>query len=79
MMVINSYNSATWSYEPYITAGVNADIKHRWKQLGDEQHTDIPRLVFSDDPLFSSDSYDIYQNADVNVISVAVFGVQYSI
>ncbi|MDO4496660.1 MAG: TonB-dependent receptor, partial [Bacteroidales bacterium] len=70
-MLSNSYNYATWSYEPSIWAGINADIKNRWMQPGDEQHTSIPRLLFADDPLFSSDLYDIYNYADVNVLSAS--------
>lgn len=68
-MLSNDYNSSTWSYSPSIKAGINADIENRWKQAGDEKRTDIPRLVFADDPLYTSDSYDIYQKADINVIS----------
>ena len=70
-MLNNEYNYATWGYEPYITSGINSDIENRWKQPGDEKHTDIPRLVFSDSPLYTSDSYDIYKYADVNVISAS--------
>ena len=70
-MLNNQYNSATWSYEPYICAGVNADIANRWMKPGDEAHTNIPRLLYGYDPLFSSDAYDIYRYADINVISAS--------
>lgn len=67
-MLDNQYNSATWSYEPYISAGINGSIAHRWQQPGDEARTDIPRLLFADNPLYSSELYDIYRYADINVV-----------
>jgi len=48
---------------------VNSKIANRWKSAGDENITDIPRLVFSEDASYSSQMVYIYKYADINVIS----------
>ena len=48
---------------------VSSDIANRWKQPGDEAHTDVPRVVFAESDNYDSNSYDIYQYADINVIN----------
>jgi len=66
----SSYNGALGGYVTEITA-VNKEITNRWKTPGDENRTDIPRLVFAEDPAYNSQSADIYQKADINVIDAS--------
>ncbi len=66
-LLSNDYNSVLGGYVTTIGT-VNKDIENRWKQPGDEATTNIPRAVFAEDPDYSSDSYDIYKNADINVL-----------
>jgi len=47
---------------------VNKDIAHRWTKPGDEEHTDIPRLVFPEEDLYNAQSENIYRNANINVL-----------
>ncbi|MFT4205315.1 MAG: SusC/RagA family TonB-linked outer membrane protein [Chitinophagaceae bacterium] len=66
----NSYNNDIGGYTSVITA-VNKGIVDRWKQPGDEQHTNIPKAVFAEDEAFNSESYDLYRYADINVLNAA--------
>jgi TonB-linked SusC/RagA family outer membrane protein len=52
-------------------AAVNKSIANRWRNPGDEAHTDVPRIVFGEDPDYSSTLHTIYANADINVIDAA--------
>lgn len=65
-----AYNTALGGYVTQISA-VNKDIVNRWKNPGDEANTNIPRLVFAEDPAYNSQSMDIYRNADINVIDAS--------
>jgi len=65
-----SYNSALNGYVTQITA-VNKDIVNRWRNPGDELTTNIPKVVFAEDPTYNSQSADIYRNADINVLDAA--------
>src|SRR5690606_24054477 len=47
---------------------VNKDIAHRWTKPGDEEHTDIPRLVFPEEDLYNAQSENIYRTANINVL-----------
>jgi TonB-linked SusC/RagA family outer membrane protein len=69
-MLGNSYNYALYSY---VTAlgPVNKGITERWRQSGDEATTNVPAAIFAENALFSSDSYDIYRYADINVIDAS--------
>lgn len=67
-MLANSYNGALGGYVTSLAA-TNGDIRARWRQTGDEKVTNVPRLVFAEDPAFSSDYYDMYYYSDLNVIS----------
>ncbi|MDR0737744.1 MAG: SusC/RagA family TonB-linked outer membrane protein [Prevotellaceae bacterium] len=66
----SSYSYATWSYMPDITA-VNKSIANRWRNPGDEAHTDIPRILFAESPDYSESLYNIYSMADINVIDAS--------
>lgn len=66
----NEYSSSAYAYIPTIAA-VNKKIVNRWIKSGDEAYTNIPRLIFKDDPSYSSDLYDIYAKSDINVISAS--------
>lgn len=67
--------SADWSSSAsaYITtvAATNKKITNRWRNPGDEAHTNIPRIIFAESPNYSSSLYTIYANADINVISAS--------
>src|SRR5690606_33578629 len=48
---------------------VNKDIIHRWTKAGDEEYTDIPRLIFPEEEgLYNAQSENIYRKADINVL-----------
>lgn len=66
----SAYNGTLGGYVTQISA-VNKDIANRWKNSGDEARTNIPRLVFAEDPAYNSQSADIYQKADINVIDAS--------
>ncbi|AOM79483.1 SusC/RagA family TonB-linked outer membrane protein [Pedobacter steynii] len=66
----SAYNGALGGYVTQITA-VNKEINDRWKTPGDENRTNIPRLVFAEDPAYNSQSAEIYQKADINVIDAS--------
>lgn len=63
-----SYSSAAGGYIPYTNGLISSGITDRWKQAGDENHTNIPRLMLSiaDYRLFDE---TIYTNADINVLN----------
>ncbi|QDW27928.1 SusC/RagA family TonB-linked outer membrane protein [Pedobacter sp. KBS0701] len=62
-----SYNGALNGYVTQISA-VNKDIVNRWRNPGDELKTNIPKVVFAEDPSYNSQSADIYRYADINVL-----------
>lgn len=63
----SSYNSALNGYVTQISS-VNKDIVNRWRNPGDELKTNIPKVVFAEDPTYNSQSADIYKYADINVL-----------
>ena len=67
-MLNSAYNSALRGYVSTL-APVNKDIANRWRNPGDEAHTDVPAAIFAENPLFSSASRTIYGYADNHVIS----------
>lgn len=69
-MLDNAYNSALRSYVTTI-GPTNKDIAQRWQATGDESRTQVPRAVFAEDPVFSSNLYTIYSYADINVIDAS--------
>jgi len=64
------YNGTLNGYVTQITT-VNKDIVNRWRNPGDELKTDIPKVVFGEDPSYNSQSADIYRNADINVLDAS--------
>jgi TonB-linked SusC/RagA family outer membrane protein len=66
----SAYSSAARAYQTDIAA-VNKNIVNRWRNPGDEAHTNIPRIVFAESPNFSSELYTMYANADINVIDAS--------
>ena len=67
-MLNSEYNYTLWSYVTALGV-VNKDITNRWRHPGDEAKTDIPAVIFAENPLFSDASRTIYSYADNNVIS----------
>lgn len=63
-----SYSGSAGGYIPYTNGLINKSITDRWKVVGDENRTDIPRLMTSiaDYRLFDE---TIYRNADINVVN----------
>lgn len=66
----SSYSSAAGGYIPTIGI-VNKQITNRWKQPGDEAKTDIPRVMYGYEPTYTSNLYDIYRYADINVVDAS--------
>lgn len=66
----STYSSTAGSYITNIAA-TNKNIVNRWRNPGDEAHTDIPRIIFAESPYYSSSLYSIYANSDINVISAS--------
>jgi len=66
----NSYSSAAGGYIANIGV-VNKRIVDRWQQPGDENFTNVPRVVYEYDPEFSYDLQSIYSYADINIIDAS--------
>ncbi len=49
----------------------NVEIADRWKNPGDEQSTNVPRLIFPEEKLYNSQSETIYRYADINVLDAS--------
>ena len=47
---------------------VSKRIADRWMQPGDEAHTDVPRFLSSENPLYNYNYYNMYARSSVNVI-----------
>ena len=69
-MLNNQYNSNMYSYMTQFSA-VNRRITERWRKPGDENRTNVPKALFSEDPNFSSDTYTMYSDASINVVNAA--------
>lgn len=69
-MLMNNYSSGLNDYVTDITP-VNNRIEGRWKKPGDEAFTNIPRTVYEYEADFTSDSYDIYRYADINILDAS--------
>jgi TonB-linked SusC/RagA family outer membrane protein len=68
-MLNNEYNGI-FGYVSTIGV-VNNDINDRWRNPGDENRTNVPRAVFAEDDDYNSESYNIYRNADINVLDAS--------
>jgi len=66
----SAYNSTLGGYATQI-APTNKDIVNRWRNPGDENTTNIPRVLFAEDPAYNSQTADIYTNADINVLDAS--------
>ena len=66
----SSYSSAAGGYITNISA-VNKDIVNRWRQPGDELHTDVPAALYAETPGFSSSLYTLYLNSSINVLNAS--------
>lgn len=67
-------NSAySWAMGGYITtlSPINKDIVNRWKKAGDEAYTNIPAIVFAENPNYDSQSQSVYSYADINVLDAS--------
>ncbi|MFV8341988.1 SusC/RagA family TonB-linked outer membrane protein [Flavobacterium sp. XS2P39] len=69
-MLNNNYSGALGDYVTDITV-VNKNIENRWQQPGDEAFTNVPRAVYEYESDFTSDSRDIYRNADINILDAS--------
>lgn len=69
-MLMNNYSSGLNDYVTDITP-VNNRIEGRWQKPGDEAFTNIPRTVYEYEADFTSDSYDIYRYADINILDAS--------
>lgn len=49
-------------------APVSKQIEDRWQNPGDEAHTDIPRYISNENPLYNYNHYNMYARSSVNVI-----------
>ena len=52
-------------------APVNNRISDRWQQPGDEAHTDVPRYISSENPLYNYNYYTMYAQSSVNIIDAS--------
>jgi TonB-linked SusC/RagA family outer membrane protein len=67
----SSYSSAIYSDITPVSGNISKNISNRWKQAGDEAHTNVPRAVFAESPDYSYDLYTIYSMADINILDAA--------
>lgn len=59
-------------YSSGIVSVTSKDIRNRWKQTGDENKTDVPRLLFSGNSSeFNYYRESIYNNADIHVLDAS--------
>ncbi|MBC5623629.1 SusC/RagA family TonB-linked outer membrane protein [Butyricimonas hominis] len=49
----------------------NKDIRKRWQEAGDEEKTNVPRLLFSTSPEFNYARESIYGKADIHVLDAS--------
>lgn len=63
-------NSLMGQYMTSIGA-VNKDIKNRWRNAGDEAHTDVPAVIFAESSDYYYGSYFVYSYADINVLDAS--------
>lgn len=70
-MLGSTYSGAAGGYITSLGSAVNSAIENRWRQAGDEAHTDIPRVVFAESPDYLYDSEMIYRYADINVLDMS--------
>lgn len=61
---------------PYLSGNVSAEFAQRWKQPGDEQHTNIPSYVSSSSLSASRRQIAYYTNGDLNVVSASYIKVR---
>ena len=52
-------------------APVSNRISDRWQQPGDEAHTDVPRYISSENPLYNYNYYTMYAQSSVNIIDAS--------
>lgn len=52
-------------------APVSNRIADRWQQPGDEAHTDVPRYISSENPLYNYNYYTMYAQSSVNIIDAS--------
>lgn len=52
-------------------APVSNRISDRWQQPGDEAHTDVPRYISSENPLYNYNYYNMYAQSSVNIIDAS--------
>ena len=52
-------------------APVSNRISDRWQQPGDEAHTDVPRYISSESPLYNYNYYTMYARSSVNIIDAS--------
>jgi hypothetical protein len=62
------YNSAVSGYITPFNS-VNKRITERWMKPGDEATTNVPKAVFAESPGFSTNLYDMYTRASINVLN----------
>lgn len=59
------------SSEIIYVAPTNKDINKRWKKKGDEAYTNVPRVIFAEDPDFNIDSPFIYKNSSAAILDAS--------
>ena len=52
-------------------APVSNRISDRWQQPGDEAHTDVPRYISSENPLYNYNYYSMYAQSSINIIDAS--------
>jgi len=65
------YNGRLTGVQGSFTGNVSTYFSDRWKQPGDEMHTDIPRYIAGEFPFFSTRRLEYYTQADRNVVSAS--------
>jgi hypothetical protein len=71
------FKKPSLSYGTLFNYGIGTkDYSIRWKQSGDENITNVPAMVYTDYPQFSSRD-DFYNNAEINVLRADHIRLQY--
>ena len=75
MAIFEGGHSMRNTMAPYLQSFgfVNAEISDRWQKPGDEAHTNIPRYVSSESPLYNYYASDLYLNSTACVLNANRF------
>lgn len=64
-------NDTNTVFSDRLTSNLHNDFTNRWREPGDEKHTDVPAYFSAKDTSYNPGDYVFYQYADINVLSAS--------